>query len=223
MEDDIFRVSKGTVMTPELLSEYITKHKKMVRDRFKPLLDAYKNDYAIQHQTRKAAYKPDNRIPVNFAKYIADTMNGFFVGIPIKTAHDTAAVSAFLEQFEQYNGVDDVNAELSKICCIFGRGYEMYYVDDFEKLCVRYLSPMNAFMIYDDSILEEPLFFVHYYKDADGVEKGSFSDGRVVRWFTNRAVMSFPKRKKSTPLTAFRQRNTLRTRSAWVFLRACCP
>lgn len=196
MKEDIFRVSEGTVMTPELLSEYITKHKTMVNDRFKPLLDAYKNDYPIWHQNKKAAYKPDNRIPVNFAKYIADTMNGFFMGIPIKTAHDSEAVSDFLEQFEQYNDIDDVNAELSKICCIFGRGYEMYYVDAFEKLCVRYLSPMNAFMIYDDSILEKPLFFVHYYDDADGVEKGSFSDGRVVRWFANRGSYIFSEEEK---------------------------
>ena len=196
MEDDIFRASEGTVMTPGLLSEYITQHKTMVKERFKPLLDAYKNDYAILHQTKKAAYKPDNRIPVNFAKYIADTMNGFFMGIPIKTTHDNGAVSDFLEQFEQYNGVDDVNAELSKICCIFGRGYEVYYVDALERLCVRYLSPMNAFMIYDDSILEKPLFFVHYYKDADGVEKGSFSDADKVRWFTNRGSYVFSDEEK---------------------------
>lgn len=182
----MFRVAAGTEMTPELLAEYMTKHKTEINDRYQRLHDAYENKYKISRLAKKPDWKPDNRIPVNFAKYITDTMNGFFIGIPIKTISDDEGVSAYLEFLDQYNDQDDNNAELSKICSIYGNGYEMYYVDEQGNIGITYLTPMDAFMIYDDSILERPLFFVRHYKDADNVEWGSWSDGRVVQHFVNR-------------------------------------
>ena len=184
----MFRVAAGTEMTPELLAEYMTKHKTEINNRYQRLHDAYENKYEISRIAKKPDWKPDNRIPVNFAKYITDTMNGFFIGIPIKTTCDDENVSEYLEFLDQYNDQDDNNAELSKICSIYGNGYEMYYVDEQGNIGITYLTPMDAFMIYDDSILERPLFFIRHYKDADNVEWGSWSDGRVVQHFENRGT-----------------------------------
>lgn len=184
----MFRVAAGTEMTPELLAEYMTKHKTEINNRYQRLHDAYENKYEISRLEKKPDWKPDNRIPVNFAKYITDTMNGFFIGIPIKTTCDDETVSEYLEFLDQYNDQDDNNAELSKVCSIYGNGYEMYYVDEQGNIGITYLTPMDAFMIYDDSILERPLFFIRHYKDADNVEWGSWSDGRVVQHFVNRGT-----------------------------------
>ncbi len=181
----MFRVPAGTVMTSELLGKYMAKHKQEVSGRYQRLHDAYENKYEIDSLPKKPDWKPDNRIPVNFAKYIVDTMNGFFIGIPIKITSADEAVSNFLEFLDQYNDQDDNNAELSKICSIYGSGFEMYYVDASGNIGITYLSPMDAFMIYDDSILEKPLFFVRHYTGADNVEHGSWSDGRVVQHFIN--------------------------------------
>ena len=179
----MFRVAAGTGMTPEILSEYIGKHKQEVIKRYQKLHDAYVNDYEIFHLLKKAAYKPDNRISVNFAKYITDTMNGFFIGIPIKTTNTDEVVSNYIDFLDQYNDQDDNNAELSKICSIYGKGYEMYYNDTEGNIGITYLTPLEAFFIYDDSILERPLYFVRYYLDADNVERGSWSDGSIVQHF----------------------------------------
>ena len=184
----MFRVAAGTEMMPELLAEYMTKHKTEINNRYQRLHDAYENKYAIGLLPKKPDWKPDNRIPVNFAKYITDTMNGFFIGIPIKTTSDDNNVDSYLEFLDQYNDQDDNNAELSKICSIYGNGYEMYFVDEEGNIGITYLTPMDAFMIYDDSILERPLFFVRHYIDADNVERGSWSDGRVVQHFVNRGT-----------------------------------
>ena len=179
----MFRVAAGTGMTPEILSEYIGKHKQEVIKRYQKLHDAYVNDYEIFHLLKKAVYKPDNRISVNFAKYITDTMNGFFIGIPIKTTNTDEVVSNYIDFLDQYNDQDDNNAELSKICSIYGKGYEMYYNDTEGNIGITYLTPLEAFFIYDDSILERPLYFVRYYLDADNVERGSWSDGSIVQHF----------------------------------------
>ena len=153
--------------------------------RYQKLKDAYGNKYEIENLKKKPEWKPDNRIPVNFAKYIVDTMNGFFMGIPVKVSSDDESVSEYINFLDQYNDQDDNNAELSKICDIYGNGYEMYFVDEIGNIGITYLDPMEAFIIYDDSILKRPLYFVRYYKDADEVEHGSLSDCRYVRYFTN--------------------------------------
>ena len=64
-----------------------------------------------------------------FAKYIVDTMNGLCIGIPVKLQCDDKKIADYVELLDQYNDQDDNNAELSKICSIYGKGYEMYYVD----------------------------------------------------------------------------------------------
>lgn len=181
----MYRLPAEKELTNDLLGQFIARHAAEVTFRYQKLKDAYMSNYPILHQEPKPKWKPDNRIVVNFAKYIVDTMNGFFLGNPIKTIVDEGndEVRKYVELLDQYNDQDDQNAELSKICSIYGKGYEMYYVDDIGKIGITYLTPMDAFMIYDDSVLIRPRYFVRVYKDSDGVLQGSVSDERKVRYF----------------------------------------
>lgn len=179
----MFRLPKDTEITLDLLAEYMNKHQQEVNKRYKNLMAVYMSDHAILHRQAKPDWKPDNRIVVNFAKYIVDTMNGFFLGNPIKITTDNEKAAEFVEYLDQYNDQDDNNAELAKTCDIYGKGYEMYFTDEQSELCITTLSPMEAFMIFDESILERPLFFIRRYVDSDNVEHGSVSNGTHVRYF----------------------------------------
>ena len=179
----IFRIPKDTEITLEVLGEFLDKHRVQVNERYKKLYDEYKSDHAILHEDAKPAYKPDNRIVVNFPKYCVDTMNGFFIGIPVKTVTEDTKVAEFVEFLNKYNDQEDNDAELSKVMSIFGRGYEMYFTDENSALCITYLTPMEAFMLYDDSIIERPMAFVRRYTDNDNIEWGSVSDKYGVRNF----------------------------------------
>lgn len=179
----MFRLPKEEELTLPLLQELLDKHSRECAGRYKTLLDAYTSDHDILRQMPKPAYKPDNRIVANFPKYIVDTLNGFFIGIPIKVVSDDTVAAQFAEYLDQYNDQDDNNAELAKICSIFGHGYEMYYTDEQAELCITYLSPREAFMVFDDSIVERPLYFVRRYTDYKGNEYGSISDSSGVRNF----------------------------------------
>lgn len=179
----MFRLARDTEMTLTLLSEFLTKHTHEVKNRYEPLYNAYTSDHEILHDPAKPKYKPDNRVVVNFPKYIVDTMNGFFIGNPIKIVAEDEAVSDYVEYLDRYNDQDDNNAELAKICSIYGKGNEMYYTDEESELCITYLDPKEAFMIYDESIIERPLFFVRRYVDREGFEYGSISDETSVRNF----------------------------------------
>ena len=179
----MFRLPKDTEITLSLLQELLDEHRRETNSRYKKLKEAYESDHEILHETAKAAYKPDNRIVVNFPKYIVDTMNGFFIGNPIKTIAEDEAVSTAVEYLEQFNNQDDSNAELAKLCSIYGKGYELYYADENSELRTANLSPIEAFMVFDDTISSCPLFFVRRYTDREGTEWGSISDKGYIRHF----------------------------------------
>lgn len=179
----VFRFPKEKEFTLTELDDFIGKHRQEVSERYEKLRNAYEGKHEILFLPKKPAHKPDNRIVVNFPKYIVDTFNGFFIGNPIKTVADEEPIADYVEYIDQYNDQDDNNAELSKICSIYGHGFEMYYLDEDANLCITYLNPMEAFMIYDESIVQRPLYFVRRYTDYEGNEYGSISDGTAVRHF----------------------------------------
>lgn len=187
----MYRLEDDVILDEDRLGRFLSKHAAEATFRYKPLMDAYMTEYPIFREPQKPKYKPDNRIAVNFAKYIVDTMNGFFIGIPIKLQCDNDEVAKYVEFLDQYNDQDDNNAELSKICSIYGKGYEMYYVDQDGRIGITYLDPQEAFMIYDDSVLERPRYFVRTYLDSNNVLHGSVSDDEKVRYFVQKGKIQF--------------------------------
>lgn len=170
-------------MTPELLAQLIEVHKRTVEEVYQPLVNAYCNDYPIFHLPKKEPCKPDSRISVNFAKFITDTLNGFFIGNPVVVTSEDQSVNDYVQALDAYNNQDDKNSELSKMCSIYGHAYEHYYVDENSKICLIPLAPTQAFMVYDDSINHNPLYFVRYYKDYYNVTRGELCDATSVTVF----------------------------------------
>lgn len=178
MPDDVLEIDETR------LKKYIQKNDSLVSARYELLWNAYINKYAIFEKKPKARWKPDVRLSVNFAKQITDSFEGFFIGNPIKTHSDNPQVASYVNYIDAYNDMDSGNARLSRIVSIFGRGYELYYTDEDGVECIAQLDPMEAFMIYDESIRRRPRYFVRLFKrDEDNTRYGSISDDYGVRYF----------------------------------------
>ena len=163
--------SKDGEITPEVVKEFIEKHKEEIA-RYQYLINMYKGIMDIASQKKKDDWKPDNRLAVNFPKYIVDTFTGYFNGIPVKKSHKDSKVLEKLQSFDNLNDMEDEESELAKVACIYGRAYELLYQDEATQTNVIYNTPENMFMVYDDSIKEEPLFAVRYGIDDDGKIQG---------------------------------------------------
>lgn len=179
----MFRIPKDTEITTEVLSEFIDRHKRENVPRYTKLKEAYESKHEILNAAKKPNNKPDNRIVVNFPKYIVDTFNGFFIGNPVKITCDDKNISDKVEFLDQYNDQDSKNVEVSKLCSIYGKGYEMYYADEQATPCTVFLTPVEAFMIFDDSIIKRAKAFVRLYTDTNNEEYGSVSNEFGVRYF----------------------------------------
>lgn len=162
----------GEELTNEKLKEFIDAHAARI-PRYTLLENMYLGKHEILELKEKEMSKPDNRLVVNFAKYIVDTLNGYFVGNPIKTVHPDKDTADKMKLIAKRNSQNDNNAELSKMCSIYGHAYEIMYMDEQSETRVTYLSPQEGFVIYDDTIGRNPLYGVRALRDKEGKLTGT--------------------------------------------------
>lgn len=172
----------STEFSTKLIQELIAEHKEYI-EAYKELKDFYTGNHAILKQKAKDKYKPDNRLVVNFAKYIVDTFNGYFIGNPVSMFHEDKTVNDYLAYIDGYNDQSDNNAELSKICSIYGHGFELVFNDENSEIGITYMTPIDGFVVYDNTIQNKPLFACHYGLNDDDEEVGYF--------YTKEAVYQF--------------------------------
>ena len=178
-----FIMDKNEELDLDMLGGFINKHQQLVVARFLPLESMYKGNHEILRMKEKPLNKPDNRIVMNFAKYIVDTLNGYFLTIPIKINHESDEYMAKLQDILDFNNIDDEQYELSKDMSIFGVGYEMLYLDEEARENILHLSPKETFVIRDNSIRKRIRYGVHYYRDEKNNLKGTFSDDQKIYYF----------------------------------------
>lgn len=160
LTDDKILISDDVVITADVVSQAITKHKTLVAG-YKENIDYYKGNHKIKTKKTKSSFKPDYRLMANFAKYIVDTYTAYFIGIPIKVTHETDEVNEFIRIFRENNDLEDSEYELAKIMAIYGRAYEFLSQDEEANTIVTYATPINTFVVYDNTIYERPLFAVN--------------------------------------------------------------
>lgn len=168
----IFTFEKDKEITGDVLLNFIRLHEQDERPQMEKLKGMYLGQYEILDMPPKDLGKPDNRIVVNFAKYIVDTFNGYFIGIPLKITHDADIVNAAVDDFRNRCDMEDNEAELAKICSIFGKGYEYLYQNEEGKTAIAYNEPLDIFIIYDDTVQQKRIAGVRYWYTEDGQLKG---------------------------------------------------
>ena len=169
---DLMTFNRDKEITAEVVSEFITQHTQEI-NRYQYLGDMYKGLMTIAKEDKKDSWKPDNRLTVNFAKYVTDTFTGYFNGIPVKKAMLDEKELKQLKDFDNLNDMENEESELAKMAAIYGRAYELLYQNEESKTEVTYTNPINLFMVYDDSIKQKPLFAVYYGIDNEGEVTGT--------------------------------------------------
>lgn len=191
MEKPNFIIPEEKEMDEELLLEFINKHKSYL-STYSVLENMYNDNHSILKLPPKERYKPDNRIVANFSRYITNTFNGFFIGIPIKVSHEDEEINKYLNFIDGYNNQDDINSEISKLCSIFGHAYELIYNDEEGKIGLTYIKPSQCFIIYDNSIRKKPLYGIRYFINEDNKIEGTYSDNnKIVKFIEGDNGISF--------------------------------
>lgn len=148
-------------ITLTLAEEYIRQHEERF-PRYIYLENLYKGFHDVYKQPEKPDWKPDNRLAVNFPRYITDTFLGFGYGVPIKKSHPDDTIAQAINDFERENEIADHEYELARKCCIYGHAFEYLYQDEEAKTKMTICTPMELFVVYDDTVKNRALFAVRY-------------------------------------------------------------
>ncbi len=149
-------------VTENLVSEAVALHQSHLLKGYIENEDMYMSQHKILRQSQKEPWKPDNRLVINYAKYIVDTFSGFQIGVPVKVTHDDKEVTEFINDFRKLNDMEDTEFELAKMSDIFGHAFLYVYQDESGNTRTTYNSPINMFIVHDNTIEEKPLFAVRY-------------------------------------------------------------
>lgn len=149
-------------VTEDLVSEAVALHQSHLLKGYIENEDMYMSQHKILRQSPKEPWKPDNRLVINYAKYIVDTFSGYQIGVPVKVTHDDEEVTEFINDFRKLNDMEDTEFELAKMSDIFGHAFLYVYQDESGNTRTTYNSPINMFIVHGNTIEEKPLFAVRY-------------------------------------------------------------
>lgn len=152
-----------------IILDLVRKHEGMVGRMLKNK-QYYDGHHAIEGRTREND-APNARVVCNHAKDISDTATGYFMGNPITYSNSgDQDIDPLLTAFDGAN-VDDVDADNALDMSIYGVGYEYVYAKEGEATPTsKNISPLSTFIVVDDSIEENELCGVYYYKKKNSVE-----------------------------------------------------
>lgn len=147
----------------ELVVKLIREHEKQL-PRLKKLKKYYLGEHDILSKQR-SKNKPNYKPVCNHAKDIADTSTGYFMGntITYSNSEDTD-IDELLIAFDNAE-VDESDHDNALDMAIYGVAYEYVYARENENILdIKSLEVENTFIVYDDSIEQQPLFGVYYFK-----------------------------------------------------------
>ena len=172
-----------TPITMEVVRKYIDRHEERL-PRYEYLEKLYEGFHDVYNDEDKEAWKPDNRLAVNFPRRLTEDFMGYGYGIPIKKTHQDKTINESIQEFEKINNIEDHEYELGKMCCKFAHAWEFFYQDEEGHTRLSRCTPKEVVMVYDDTMHRKALFAVRYgyHEKADGSQGDMYGEVYTPQW-----------------------------------------
>ena len=133
----------------------------------------YEGKHNILARIKKTKSSSNNKVVCNHAKDISDTATGYFMNSPISYSSydntDKSTVDKLKEVFDKAD-VDDVDSDNALEMSICGVAYEYVFIkENTTDITIRNLEAEHTFLVYDDTIEQNLLFGVYYYRFKDAI------------------------------------------------------
>lgn len=149
-----------------LINTHIAHRGKMVRN-----LAYYEGGHDILERIKDG---PNAKPVCNHAKDISDIASGYFLGSPVAYKGkdgDEEQVRALVDALKTA-GASEADQDNALNGSIFGLSYDYEYeAEGSAELRIKSLSPLETFVVVDDTIEHRELFGVNYFKGYNDVEK----------------------------------------------------
>lgn len=158
------------LVTVEQIKDAISKHK-LELPRYQKLHDYYVGQHSILKRKLPDPTKPNQKIVTSYPTIIVDTVVGYFASKPLSylSASNDENFLNDLKRIFYLNDEEDTNAEIVKNFSIFGKTYELHYIDENGFLRFKHYSPLEMYCEKDRS--GNIKFAVRHWYEEVGKEK----------------------------------------------------
>lgn len=121
--------------------------------RLQKLYDYYDGKHDILHKKNRTSNKTDAKVVSGYASYISTIATAYFLGKPISYKADEGLKE--YDRLSEYLATEEeqkTNFELALNSSIFGRAYELLYINNAQELKSKCLDTRDVFVIKDNTI-----------------------------------------------------------------------
>ena len=154
-----------------------------------PKLQKWGNYYNGKHAILNKSYadksKECNHIVTNYCKIVTDTYSGYICGKPVSYTSNQNIDD--VQDCINYNDSDAEDMAWCTNALIYGVGYELQWIDKYSQVRYSQVNPLNAFVIYDNTLDCDLLYFVRWYK------RDNFDDNDIfnVEVYSDKTVKTY--------------------------------
>lgn len=156
--------------------------------RLQKLEDYYVGKHDILKKQDRVPGKKDTKLVNNYCEYIASISTAYFLGEPI--GYTCENENTDYEKLSEYLATEEEqqeNFEHAQNCSIFGKSYELWYVDLDQSIKNVVLDPRDVFILRDNSIQKKMIAAVRWDMQKNADDKRIYTlevyDEKSVTWY----------------------------------------
>ena len=149
-------------ITIEEALELINEHQFKTKGRYRKLENYFIGKHDILNRTMEDSSKPNNKVVTNLPSHAVGIRVGYFSGEPLTITSESETETLALNDILEYNDFQDVNSDLDELSSIHGTANLVLWIDEDGFVRMSPLKPSESFVIYDNSIKQEPVGAVIY-------------------------------------------------------------
>ena len=180
-----FCIDRNQAPDAKLIKEIINRWRTEEYPRLQRYFDYYCGNQAIMRKHYSDPSKPCNRIVTNYCDNIVNNYTGYLTGLPVtyKSNTNMDEVRAVLD----YNDIQSKDSELLRLALIFGKAYELQYIDEDGKGRFDPLDTRTGIPVYDNTVEQQLLYFIRFYPE----DTLSDSPDVLVDVYTNSGIQHY--------------------------------
>ena len=157
----MYLIDKNAELTPLILGKILNRFQTVELPKLIKSYKYYKGEQAITLKQPTDTGKPANKVITNFCHTITDTYEGYLTGVPIQYSNDNFDE---ILNILKYNDVKNEDSEFLRQGLIFGRSFEICYIDEDKKQRFRTLDPRECIPVYDNTLNNNLLYVIRFWR-----------------------------------------------------------
>ena len=155
-----------------LSTEDITKllfESESFANKYKTNEDYYYGQHKILSRTFDDNSKPNNKVVVNYPKYITQIRTGYFSSSPMSLDSENKEFLADIKNVLEDNDFKKVFSELDTYSSIYGHAFLVMYLNEEGEIVLVPQKPMDFIYVRSNDLLQTPKFAIRYYAYFDDI------------------------------------------------------